>query len=204
MLLAISFGLVIFTGLWLFNPGVGESEPSRGPIIRRPGIHAVPPEAYSELNAPDSRSVPKELKTKLLMHGQPAVMLFLKADCECSLGFARGFNKLAPTLNSRANCFVVIEGTKVEVSQFVEECGLLVPVLTENVELLAGKWGIKKAGGFVLVRPNGLVEVAWPGISRQSFRDLGERLGAPGLFQDSVLADFPGAVTAGCPLGPVS
>jgi len=213
MLATIPFGFAAFACVWFFKPGFGVSVPTpaleiRAPEIRvqgtvRSSLHAVPLDDFKEINASNPRRVPDFLKSKILHNGQPTVLLFLKADCGCSLDFARIFNKLAPILNSRAYCLAVVEGNETDVSQFLETSGLTTARLTENVELLATEWGVKKAGAVVLVRPNGDVEVAWPGISRQSFRDLAQRLGEPGLFQDSELAEVPGASTAGCPLGMV-
>ncbi|MFM8495112.1 MAG: hypothetical protein ACKOEM_06245, partial [Planctomycetia bacterium] len=61
-------------------------------------------------------------------------------------------------------------------------------------------WGVTKAGCVALVRPDGVVEAIWPGISRQGFRELAGRLGDPNLFPAESLEILPGPATAGCPL----
>jgi hypothetical protein len=65
---------------------------------------------------------------------------------------------------------------------------------------IAQEWGVRKAGCFALVEPDGVVEAVWSGVSRQGFRDLAGRIGVEPTLPDELLVDVPGAATAGCPL----
>ena len=143
---------------------------------RRLSLHSVPPADYTRLNPEFSRHVPENLKTTLLPDDRSAVLIFLKADCECSNNFARLFYALEQHLRQDAFCLAVVEAL----------------------------WGISKAGAVALVRPTLEVEVIWPGMSRQDFRDLTRRLGNPNLIPQDILSALPGASTAGCPLDPAS
>lgn len=166
----------------------------------RPSRHAAPPEDVAALNAAVIRRVPEPLARLVLPDERPAVVLFLKSDCGCSEDFARMFAAIEPHLASRASCLAVIEAADDDAGPFLEATGLHTPHLLQSGGGLAATWGVTKAGCVALVRPDGTVEAIWPGVSRQGFRDLAGRLGAPDLLPDAALASLPGAATAGCPL----
>ncbi len=107
---------------------------------------------------------------------------------------------IAPHLQHRAACTAVIEGTVAEADTFAATTGLAIPFIAQPESELAQAWGVRKAGCFALVAPDGSVEAVWPGVSRQGFRDLAGRLGLTSPLSEDVLADIPGAATAGCPL----
>jgi hypothetical protein len=166
----------------------------------RPSKHAAPPDDVASLNTSTPRHVPEGLEPAVLPDDRPAVVLFLKAGCGCSEDFARMFTMLEPHLRPRASCLAVIEAADGEAGPFLQATGLGTPYLVQADGSLAVAWGVKKAGCMALVRPDRTVEAFWPGISRQGFRDLAGRLGAPESFPPDMLADLPGTATAGCPL----
>lgn len=182
--------------------------PSVEPIDRlaalRPSLHAVPAGDVAALNTAPPRRVPKSLEPTLLPDDRPAVVIFLKADCGCSADFARWFTAIEPRIRPAASCLAVIEGDDKEVASFLEVTAMTAPHLVEADGGLAAAWGVTKAGCVALVRPDATVEVIWPGISRQGFRDLAARLGDARLLPDDALNDLPGAATAGCPLASTS
>lgn len=174
--------------------------PMEHAAVSRPSRHAAPPEDVAALNAAAPRRVPAPLERVVLRGNQPAVIVFLKADCGCSVEFARMLTKLASHLALRASCLAVIEAQDGEGEPFLESTGLAVPHVIQSDGSLAAAWGVTKAGCVALVRPDGFVEAVWPGISRQGFRDLASRLGDANLFPAESLAVLPGPATAGCPL----
>jgi len=99
-----------------------------------------------------------------------------------------------------AACTAVIEGTAADVDAFAAATGLAIPFIAQPESELAREWGVQKAGCFALVAADGSVEAVWPGISRQGFRDLAGRLGVDPPLSETLLAEIPGAATAGCPL----
>lgn len=107
---------------------------------------------------------------------------------------------IAPLLQHRAVCTAVIGGTVADAEAFAASTGLAMPFIAQPDGDLARAWGVRKAGCFALVAPDGFVEAVWPGVSRQGFRDLAERLGLMHPLPEDVLAEIPGAATAGCPL----
>jgi hypothetical protein len=169
---------------------------------RRLSRHAVPPDDYASLNSKEGRQLPEALARVVLPDDRPAVLIFLRADCECSNDFARLFNALEQHLRQDAFCLAVIEGTDQQSRDFVANNGFTAPFMAQEQSDLAALWGINKAGAVALVRPNLEVEVIWPGMSRQDFRDLTRRLGNPNLIPQDILSALPGASTAGCPLDP--
>lgn len=171
---------------------------------RRLSRHAVPADDFASLNSKAGRHLPEALKRVALPDDRPAVLIFLKADCECSSDFARLFNALERHLRQSANCLAVIEGTCQQASAFVAKNGLTAPFLAQDNSSLAAAWGISKAGAVAFVSPNSEAEVIWPGISRQVFRDITNRLGNQKLVPEEILNTLPGASTAGCPLYPTS
>jgi hypothetical protein len=167
---------------------------------KRPSLHAAPAGDAAALNADVERRLPPALAKEVLAEGRPAVVIFLKADCECSRGFATTVTALAPHLQRRVACTAFIEGTIAEADTFAATTRLAIPFIAQPDSELAQAWGVRKAGCFALVAPDGSVEAVWPGVSRQGFRDLAGRLGLTPPLPENLLADVPGAATAGCPL----
>ncbi len=167
---------------------------------KRPSLHAAPASDSAALNADVVRRLPVGLADTLLPDARPGVVIFLKADCGCSQGFAAMASAIAPHLQPRAACTAVIEGTVAEADAFAATTGLAIPFIAQPDSELARAWGVRKAGCFALVASDGSVEAVWPGVSRQGFRDLAGRLGLTPPLPEDVLADISGAATAGCPL----
>lgn len=197
---------IIISGVGLLSAGIliDRGRPSAEPIDRptapRPSLHAVPAGDVAALNTAPPRRVPKSLEPMLLPDDRPAVVLFLRASCGCSADFARWFTAIEPYLRPAASCIAVIEGDDKEAASFLDVTAMKVPHLVDPDGGLAAVWGVTKAGCIALVRPDCTVEVIWPGISRQGFRDLAVRLGDAQLLPDDSLIVLPGAATAGCPL----
>jgi hypothetical protein len=167
---------------------------------RRPSLHAAPAADAVSLNTDVVRRLPRPLTEELLPDARPAAIFFLKADCECSKGFAVMISALAPHLGRHAVCTAVIEGTRADADAFVASTGLTIPFIAQPGSELAREWGARKAGCFALVQPDGVVEALWSGVSRQGFRDLARRVGIEPPLPEDLLTDIPGAATAGCPL----
>jgi hypothetical protein len=167
---------------------------------KRPSLHAAPAGDLAALNASFARRVPAPLTADLLPDARPGVVFFLKSDCACSRGFAGWASALAAHLDTVAACPAVIEGSDADAGDFATASGLTIPFIAEPGSGLAHDWGVRKAGAFALVEPDGRVASVWPGISRQGFRDLADRLGVAPPLPDDLLAAVPGAATAGCAL----
>lgn len=200
-----SLGFIIATLVALLTGAVlvrsrTAPQPMEHAAASRPSRHAAPAEDVAAINAAAPRRVPAGLERVVLRGDQPAVIVFLKADCGCSAEFARMLTTLAPHLALRASCLAVVEAQDGEAEPFLESTGLTVPHVIQSDGSLAAAWGVTKAGCVALVHPNGSVEAVWPGISRQGFRDLAARLGDANLFPTESLAVLPGPATAGCPL----
>jgi len=167
---------------------------------KRLSLHAAPARDTAALNADGARRLPAALAEAILPNGRPGVIIFLKADCECSKGFAVTATALAPHLQEFATCTAVIEGTVADADAFAAATGLAMPFIAQPESELAREWGVTKAGCFALVEPDGSVEAVWPGISRQGFRDLADRIRVEPPLPEALLAEIPGAAMAGCPL----
>jgi len=165
---------------------------------KRPSLHAAPAGDSSALNTDVERRLPSALTPAILADGCPGVVFFLKADCECSKGFAITATALAPHLQRFAACTAVIEGTAADADAFAAATGLAIPFIAQPESELAREWGVQKAGCFALVAADGSVEAVWPGISRQGLRDLAGRLGVEPPLPETLLAEIPGAAMAGC------
>jgi hypothetical protein len=168
---------------------------------KRPSLHAAPAGDAAALNAAVARRVPDTLAAALLPDAaRPGVVFFLKADCQCSRGFAGWASALAAHAGAVAVCTAVIEGSDADVAAFAAATRLSLPCIADPGSELARAWGVRKAGAFALVEPDGGVAAVWPGISRQGFRDIADRLGVASPLPDDLLAALPGAATAGCGL----
>ncbi len=185
-------------------PGAARPVVPEPVAAKRPSLHAAPAGDSSALNADVERRLPPALTPAILTDGCPGVVFFLKADCECSKGFAITATALAPHLQRFAACTAVIEGTAADADAFAAATGLAIPFIAQPESELAREWGVQKAGCFALVAADGSVEAVWPGISRQGLRDLAGRLGVDPPLPDTLLAGLPGAAMAGCPLDSVT
>ena len=169
-------------------------------VSPRPSLHATPAADAVALNADVVRRLPRPLAEELLADARPGVIFFLKADCDCSKGFAVMISALAPHMGRHADCTAFIEGNRADADAFAASTGLAIPFIAQPESGLAREWGVTKAGCFALVEPDGVVEALWSGVSRQGFRDLARRIGVEPPLPEELLADIPGAATAGCPL----
>ena len=169
-------------------------------VSQRPSLHAAPAADAVALNADVVRRLPRPLAEELLADARPGVIFFLKADCDCSKGFAVMISALAPHMGRHADCTAFIEGNRADADAFAASTGLAIPFIAQPESGLAREWGVTKAGCFALVEPDGVVEALWSGVSRQGFRDLARRIGVEPPLPEEILADIPGAATAGCPL----
>ena len=169
-------------------------------VSQRPSLHAAPAADAVALNADVVRRLPRPLAEELLADARPGVIFFLKADCDCSKGFAVMISALAPHMGRHADCTAFIEGNRADADAFAASTGLAIPFIAQPESGLAREWGVTKAGCFALVEPDGVVEALWSGVSRQGFRDLARRIGVEPPLPEELLADIPGAATAGCPL----
>jgi len=198
--------IVAVAGLALKTAGFGvaRSAVPEPAAAKRPSLHAAPAGDVAALNTDVARRLPSALTPAILADGHPGVVVFLKADCECSKGFAITATALAPHLQRFAACTAVIEGTAADADAFAAATGLAIPFIAQAESELAREWGVQKAGCFALVAADGSVEAVWPGISRQGIRDLAGRLGVEPPLPETLLAELPGAAMAGCPLDSVT
>ena len=200
--LTVALTVLLVAGLLLKTAasGTARSGGSETAAPKRLSLHAAPAGDASALNADVARRLPSALAPAILADGRPGVVIFLKSDCECSKGFAVTATALAPHLQRFAACTAVIEGTAADVDSFAAATGLAIPFIAQTESELAREWGVQKAGCFALVAADGSVEAVWPGIARQGFRDLAGRIGVEPPLPETLLAEIPGAATAGCPL----
>lgn len=187
---------LVFAARWRLAPAPAEMD---GPV--RPSLHAVPAEDFIRLNAGGAPRVPPEFERVVVPGGKPGIVIFLKADCPCSLDFAKAFGALAPHLAPAASFLAVLEANQESAGAFARDSGLATPLVADDQGRLATAWGITKAGAMALVGADGRVEALWPGVSRQVVRDLETRLGRRGTVPEVIMTQWPGATTAGCPLG---
>jgi hypothetical protein len=193
--------IVAFLAVRTAVPGGSRPAVAEHAAPKRPSLHAAPAGDLAVLNADVVRRLPGPLADELLPAGRPGVVIFLKADCDCSKGFAGMVSAVAAHLGEHAKFTAVIEGTEADADAFATETGLMIPHVAQLASGLARDWGVRKAGCFAVVDPDGVVSGLWSGVSRQGFRDLARRLGVEPPLPEELLAGIPGAATAGCPLG---
>ena len=202
MMVAAAAAVVAVVGLAVRTAASGSARSAvvAQAVSPRPSLHATPAADAVALNADVVRRLPRPLAEELLADARPGVIFFLKADCDCSKGFAVMISALAPHMGRHADCTAFIEGNRADADAFAASTGLAIPFIAQPEIGLAREWGVTKAGCFALVEPDGVVEALWSGVSRQGFRDLARRIGVEPPLPEEILADIPGAATAGCPL----
>jgi hypothetical protein len=202
LITTVGLTVVLVAGLLLKTAasGAARSAVPEAAAPKRLSLHAAPAGDTAALNTNVERKLPSALWKEILPGGRAGVVIFLKAECECSKGFAVTVTALAPHLQRFADCTAVIEGTAADANAFATATGLAIPFIAQPGSELAREWGVQKAGCFALVAADGSVEAVWPGISRQGFRDVAGRLRVEPPLPEKLLAEISGAAIAGCPL----
>lgn len=111
--------------------------------------------------------------------GRPTALLFLKHGCPCNDDFAPFWRRLQQTYADRL-AFVTVTDEDREAIRLFE---------------------VENSGYLILLRPDGVVDAAWPGWSREMFEQVHQRAaalaGVPVAPPD--LDGLPHALTTGCP-----
>jgi len=131
----------------------------------------------------------------------PLVLVFVKADCPCSVEFAEYFALLERAYGSHARFLGVIDADSTSAERFRQETGVA-HVIRADAELsLIRRFHAENGGYVALLTSDGTLDTLWPGVSREMMQQLGHRLAQmAGVAEQPLdLARVPTVLTTGCP-----
>jgi hypothetical protein len=172
--------------IWLFLGGAtcclaslllsrpGQGSPSRAPVTAAPyEKHYVTPRQLTAAGSLAERRVAR------FAAGKPTALLFLKQGCPCNDDFEPFWQRLRRAYGDRL-AFATVSDMDVETIRLFE---------------------VENSGYLILLRPDGAIDAAWPGWSREMFEQVNRRAAAlAGVpVQTPDLDGLPNALTTGCP-----
>lgn len=159
---------------------------------------AVASRAASGMTLRDARGRPAELAT--FWESSPAVVVFTKDGCPCSLESQAFFNSLAKSYQGRAKFVAVMDAEPTVASKYADDLRLPYPALSAKDDAVFRAFDAERSVYVTLIDKGGQVAKQWPGYSRSMLRELDQRLAVLCGGKSSGL-DFEGApdkATSGC------
>lgn len=132
----------------------------------------------------------------------PAVIVFTKDRCPCSMESQTYFSQLAKSFQSRARFVAVMDAEPAAVSKYADDFRLPYPALSAKDDSVFQAFDAERSVYVTLVEKGGLIAKQWPGYSRSMLRELDQRLTVLCGGRSSGL-DFEGApekASSGCKL----
>lgn len=150
---------------------------------------------FSEL---DSKG--QALRSDMLKEGKPAVLVFIKNECPCSVEAQPIFNSMAKAYGSDALFYGISDCDQRDADAYVEATKTNFPVICDTDSSTIHAFQIKASASMALVDGKGRIVEIFPGYSISELRRLNLLLGSlagvdPKEFDDS---KAPVQLTAGC------
>ncbi len=142
--------------------------------------------------------------SKDLVGKRPAVLVFIKTDCPCSVEFEPFFHRLERRYRGRVRFFGIIDADRDAARQYALANQVPYPVLADPKRLIVKRFKAENGGYVVLLTPVGVVDTLWPGCSVEMMRELGRCIAALAGVKERPLdvAGMPAVLTTGCPFVP--
>jgi peroxiredoxin len=144
------------------------------------------------------------LESKDLEGKRPAVLVFIKTDCPCSVEFEPFFHRLEHRYRGKVRFFGVIDAGLDVARRYALTNKVPYPVLADPKRSIIKRFKAENGGYVVLLKPTGVVDTLWPGCSVEMMRELGRRIAALAGVEERPLgvARMPTVLTTGCPFVP--
>lgn len=136
-----------------------------------------------------------------LLHGQPALVVFIKQGCPCSVEFEPYFQNLLKRYRARISFVGVFDGTPDEARAYAVVNRVDYPIVADSKLDLLRMFKVKNGGYVGLLRRDGAIETLWPGFSVAMMNELNEAVArAAGTTPRPIeTLGLPAALTTGCP-----
>ncbi len=136
-----------------------------------------------------------------LLHGRPALVVFIKQSCPCSVEFEPYFQGLRKHYRDRVSFIGVFDGTPAEARDYAVANRADYPIIADrNLELVRA-FKVKNGGYVGLLGRDGAIESLWPGFSNSMMNELNDAVArsAGTTLQPIETQGLPAALTTGCP-----
>lgn len=132
--------------------------------------------------------------------GKPAILIFVKNGCPCSIEAQPIFNDMARAFGGDAKFFALIDADDRESAAYADYNKMPFPIITDPDLSVIGAFKMTASAGFALLDGKGNVAKVWPGYSKEILREANMLLGTmsgvgPREFDDKAAPD---ELTAGC------
>lgn len=134
---------------------------------------------------------------------RPAVVMFIKEECPCSMIAERYFARLYEAYGSDVAFLGIIDGSRGTAERWVEQQGTPFPVVHDPELRAMREMGATNSAFVAVVRRGGEVEKLWPGFSRGMLEEVSSRLAALAGAEPREIdtTGAPGELYTGCPFG---
>jgi peroxiredoxin len=132
---------------------------------------------------------------------RPAVLVFIKKDCPCSVEFEPFFHRLHRGYQAGVQFLGVIDAGPADARRYAEANRVPYPVLADPEHAIIRRFRAENGGYVVLLRRDSSVDTLWPGCSATMMRELSVRIAAvAGIGEQPIdVTDLPAVLTTGCP-----
>lgn len=136
-----------------------------------------------------------------LLGGRPALVVFIKQGCPCSVEFEPYFQNLVNRYRDRVSFVGVFDGVPREAREYAAANRVGYPIVADEKLDLVRAFKVKNGGYVGLIGRDGAVETLWPGFSASMMGELNAAVArAAGVATSMVeTRGLPAALTTGCP-----
>jgi peroxiredoxin len=139
--------------------------------------------------------------SKDLVGRRPAVLVFIKTDCPCSVEFEPFFQRLERRYHGLVRFFGVIDANRAGARRYAQANNVPYPVVADADRSIITRFQVETGGYVVLLKPAGMVDTLWPGCSAEMMKQLGRRIAVLAGVKERPLdlTGIPAVLTTGCP-----
>lgn len=136
-----------------------------------------------------------------VLGGRPALVVFIKKDCPCSVEFEPYFQNLVNRYRDRVSFVGVFDGAPRQAREYAAANRVAYPIVADEKLDLVRAFMVKNGGYVGLIGRDGAVETLWPGFSVSMMGELNAAVArAAGVATSMVeTRGLPAALTTGCP-----
>ncbi len=136
-----------------------------------------------------------------LLRGRPALVVFIKQGCPCSVEFEPYFQGLVKQYRDRVAFVGVFDGTPAEASEYAVANRAHYPIVADAKLELVRAFKVKNGGYVGLLRSDGAIETLWPGFSASMMSELNDAVArSAGTTPRTIETNgLPATLTTGCP-----
>jgi peroxiredoxin len=136
-----------------------------------------------------------------LSDGHPALLVFIKNGCPCSVELEPYFHRLYEAYRGAVRFFGVIDGDAATARRYATTNSVPYPVMADPDERVIDRFGAKNGGYAALLDSEGVIAGFWPGFSEEAMSELGRRMSRlVGVGERPIeTAGLPKNLTSGCP-----